>query len=99
MQFVPYSPRLPFLRVGRTNQGTIVVENTKTNTRFAVPSEQSLHAYAASVSSEPGYSGLGDLVHSVARRLGFGGAPGGCEPCAKRQAALNARFPRVLRRR
>lgn len=48
---------------------------------------------------DPRYYGAGDLVarvaKPVARRMGM---DPGCEPCARRQAALNRMLPRVWRR-
>lgn len=45
--------------------------------------------------TEPSYFGAGDLVAAATQALGV--AP--CPPCEQRKRWLNARLPRVMRRR
>jgi hypothetical protein len=90
----PYSPRLPWILVGRHPQGGFVVQDSRSGEQAYAPDEHAVAQFAAQHSASQGYGGLGDVVAGAAQRLGFEG----CTPCAKRQAALNGLFPRVFRR-
>jgi len=91
---VPYHPRLPWILVGPHPQGGFVVRDNRTGAEVYAAGEHAVAAAAASMSSAPGYHGLGDAVAGAARRLGFSG----CTPCARRQAELNGFVPRLWRR-
>lgn len=90
----PYSPRLPWIQYAPHAHGGFIVQDTRTGevTRVATPDD--IHHFAATHSAAPGYRGVGDAVRAVTSRMGIGS----CTPCAKRQAALNATFPRFWRR-
>ena len=91
---VPFSARTPWILVGRHPQGGFVVRDTRSGAEVYAASEHAVAQAAAGMSSAPGYHGLGDVVAGAARRLGFES----CTPCARRQAELNARVPRLFRR-
>ena len=97
LYFKPYNPRLPFLKVAENPAGGFVVLDTRSMQSFTVSSIGDVHRWAAERSSAQGYMGAGDVVHSVAQRLGFGKSE--CTPCAQRQAQLNGLLPRMFRRR
>jgi hypothetical protein len=90
----PISPRLPFLLIER-RPGGIYFRDARDGYEAFLRTEHELRMLVAERSSAIGYRGLGDAVRAVTQKLGFGE----CTPCAKRQAALNARFPRFIRRR
>jgi len=90
----PYSPRLPWILVGRHPQGGYVVRDSRSGAEVYAPDAHAVAEFAAQHSAAPGYGGLGDAVRGVTSRLGVGS----CTPCAKRQAALNGFFPRLFRR-
>ncbi len=89
-------PRFPWLRglytFDRARGGQVI--DLRTGEQASVFGAAELHAFIATHSAAPGRGGLGDAVRAFTKFLGFGD----CTPCAKRQAALNARAPRLFRR-
>ena len=91
---VPFSPRMPWILVCPHPEGGFIVRDTRTGVQVHAGSEHAVAAAAAGMSADQGYHGLGDVVAGATRRLGIES----CTPCARRQAELNARFPRLFRR-
>jgi len=88
-------PRFPWIQAAVVPEtGAYALLDTRTGARATALSEKDVVAFVAAHSAAPQHGGLGDAIRGLTRRLGFGE----CTPCAKRQAALNARFPRVFRR-
>lgn len=90
----PYSPRIPWIQYAPHPSGGFVVRDSRTGETVHAMTTNDVHHFAAAHSAAPGHGGLGDAVRAVTSRMGIGS----CTPCAKRQAALNARVPRLWRR-
>jgi hypothetical protein len=90
-------PRFPWLVVGKDYPAprTVLMDTRTMQAWLLHEYPGGLPAFIADHSAAQGHGGLGDLVRSVTKFLGFGA----CEPCAKRQTALNAAAPSVFRRR
>lgn len=89
----PYSARIPWIVVRQDSVG-FVVRDTRSGKTVNARDAGEVARFAAAHSATPGFSGLGDAVRGLTRRLGVSD----CTPCAKRQAALNAAVPRLFRR-
>lgn len=93
-----FDARFPWLEVLSSARASPLpwrVRDSRTNEQAIVRSQADLQHFVAAHSSAQGHGGLGDLVRGVTKFLGIGSS---CEPCAKRQAALNRIAPRVYRR-
>ena len=97
-----FDARFPWLGViymtQRDSAGRILfptrVHDSRTNDQAVVESAAELSQFVAAHSAAQGHGGLGDLVRGITKFFGLGS----CEPCAKRQAAMNRAVPRVFRR-
>lgn len=78
-------PRLPWIRYQAASSGGFNVQDMRSGKTFFATNMDGVHAFAADHSS-----GLGTVVHKAAKTLGISR----CEPCARRQAAMNGWFKR-----
>lgn len=92
--FTVADPRFPWIGIRRHDQKWLVVLDERTG-HTEIVTTSGVADFIARHSAAQGHDGLGDLVRSITKKLGFGA----CEPCAKRQAALNGAMPKVYRRR
>jgi hypothetical protein len=76
-------PNLPWIHFRAAGGGGFEVRNVKTGAQFFASNMGGVHAFAADNSS-----GLGTAVHKATSAMGIKR----CEPCAKRQAAMNGLF-------
>jgi len=90
----PY-PGVPWLHYRPSPRGGYDVVDTRDGQHYHAACPDCLKQLVADLSGSQTHYGLGDMVHSVAKALGFRR----CSGCAQRQVAMNRMAPRVMRRR
>ncbi len=80
-----FYPNLPSIRYQAADGGGFNVQDLRSGATFFATTMAGVHAFAADHSN-----GLGSVVHRATKALGISR----CEPCAKRQAAMNGWFRR-----
>lgn len=86
-------PRVPWLLIEQTSRGYVIVDQ-RDGQRYEACCSDAVEQLVADLSGSRSHVGLGDVIHGIAKWLGFQR----CSDCAERHVAANRAVPRLWRR-